>query len=75
VIDKEICKITSDTRVVTRSEALEHGGAGAVLHHVGPRDDEVGLSRNAVRMPVSFLSASKAAVRARQEFLGIVRGG
>jgi hypothetical protein len=28
-----------------------------------------------MRMPVSFLSASKAAVRARQEFLGIVRGG
>jgi hypothetical protein len=45
VIDKEICKIISDTRIVTRSEALEHGGA--VLHHVGPRDDEDGLSRNA----------------------------
>jgi len=36
-----------DARVAIRRKALEHGGVEAVLHHIGPRDDEDGLSRDA----------------------------
>ncbi len=75
VIDKEICKIISIRASPLAAKPWNTAGSRPFFTISGRATTKTDCPEMRMRMPVSFLSASKAAVSAREEFRGMVRGG